>query len=131
MMIPSPTTRQLRNFGLLIAIGFPLILGWLVPMLRGQSFHIWTLWIAIPSFILSIGAPHMLSTPYQGWIRLGHAMGWLNSQIILGLVFVIVLQPIAAVMRLTGYDPLRRRPTSTKSYRELITRKPTDLTRPF
>ena len=64
-------------------------------------------------------------------MKLGHALGWVNGHIILGAVFVIVLQPIAAVMRLTGYDPLRRRLTSASSYRELITRKPTDLTRPF
>ena len=127
----SPTTKQLREFGFLIATGFPLLLGWLVPMLRGQSFHLWTLWIAIPSLILSLGSPHTLSVPYRGWMKLGHALGWFNGHIILGAVFVIVLQPIAAIMRLTGYDPLRRRSTSTRSYRELVTRNPTDLTRPF
>ena len=131
MTISSPTTKQLREFGLLIGIGFPLFLGWLVPTLRGNSFDLWTLWIAIPSLILSLGAPHTLSIPYRGWMKLGHALGWLNGHIILGAVFVIVLQPIAALMRLTGYDPLRRRSTSTRSYKEPITRKPTDLTRPF
>jgi len=64
-------------------------------------------------------------------MKLGHALGWVNGHIILGAVFVIVLQPIAAAMRLTGYDPLRRRSKSTRSYRELVTRSPTDLTRPF
>ena len=131
MTNPSPTTKQLREFGFLIAIGFPLLLGWLVPTLRGQSFHLWTLWIAIPSLILSLRSPRTLSVPYRGWMKLGHALGWVNGHIILGAVFVIVLQPIAAVMRLTGYDPLRRRTTSRSSYRELVTRKPTDLTRPF
>ena len=131
MTIPSPKTKQLREFGFLITIGFPLLLGWLLPALRGQSFHVWTLWIAIPSLILSLGCPNTLSIPYRGWMRLGHALGWVNGHIVLGAVFVIVLQPIAAIMRLTGYDPLRRRSSSTKSYRELVTRKPTDLTRPF
>ena len=131
MTIPSPTTKQLREFGFLIAVGFPVLLGWLIPTLRGQNFHLWTLWIAVPSLILSLGSPNMLSIPYRAWMKLGHALGWVNGHIILGAVFVIVLQPIAAVMRLTGYDPLRRRSKSTKSYRELVTRKPTDLTRPF
>ena len=131
MKIPSPTTRQLREFGILIALGFPVLIGWLLPTLRGQGFHIWTLWVAIPSLMLSLGAPHLLSIPYRSWMKLGHALGWVNGHIILGAVFILVLQPIAAIMRLTGYDPLRRRTTSTKSYRELITRKPTDLTRPF
>ena len=131
MTNPSPTTKQLREFGFLIAVALPLLMGWLIPTLRGQSLHLWTLWIAIPSLILSLASPHKLSVPYRGWMKLGHALGWINGHIILGAVFVIVLQPIAAVMRLTGYDPLRRRSTSTSSYREVITRKPTDLTRPF
>tara|TARA_Y100000766_G_C18696992_1_gene502326 strand:- start:232 stop:627 length:396 start_codon:yes stop_codon:yes gene_type:complete len=131
MTIPSPTKKQLREFGFLIAVGFPLLLGWLIPTLRGESFHLWTLWIAIPSLILSLGSPYTLSIPYRAWMKLGHALGWVNGHIILGAVFVIVLQPIAAAMRLTGYDPLRRRSKSTRSYRELVTRSPTDLTRPF
>ena len=33
-------------------------------------------------------------------------------------VFLLVLQPIAFVMRLTGYDPLRRRTQPLTTYRE-------------
>jgi hypothetical protein len=37
----------------------------------------------------------------------------------LGAVFVLVLQPIAVVMRLSGHDPLRRKSASNAaSYRE-------------
>ena len=38
---------------------------------------------------------------------LGKALGWINSRIILGLVFIIVLQPIAFIMKSFGYDPLK------------------------
>ena len=33
-------------------------------------------------------------------------------------MFLLVLQPIAFVMRLTGYDPLRRRTQQLTTYRE-------------
>jgi len=59
MTIPSPTKKQLREFGLLIAVGFPLLLGWLIPTLRGESFHLWTLWVAIPSLSYSALDPHI------------------------------------------------------------------------
>ena len=130
-MTTSTTTKELREFGILIAIAFPLLLGWFLPALRGHGFHTWTLWIAVPALSLGLIAPRTLRQPYQCWMALGHALGWVNSHIILGAVFVIVVQPIAAVMRFNGYDPLRRRSTSTRSYKELITRKPTDFTRPF
>ena len=64
-------------------------------------------------------------------MALGHALGWVNSHIILGLVFIFVLQPIAYFMRLTGYDPLRRLRKGEKTYRENIENHQTDLTRIF
>ena len=72
-----------------------------------------------------------LVRPYQGWMKLGHMLGWINSHLILGAVFVFVLQPIAYVMRLTGYDPLKRKRAGLESYREQAKHKSVDLTRIF
>ena len=130
-MTQSPSRKQLREFGLLLAIGFPLLLGWLLPALRGHGFHTWTLWIAIPGLTFGLLAPHVLAWPYRGWMALGHALGWFNSHIILGAVFLLVLQPIAFVMRLTGYDPLRRRQQQLTTYREVREHKAINLTRIF
>ena len=35
--------KQLKEFGLIIGIGFPLILGFLLPFLMGHNFNIWTI----------------------------------------------------------------------------------------
>ena len=64
-------------------------------------------------------------------MALGHFLGWINSQIILGLVFIFVLQPIAYIMRLTGYDPLRTKRKGEKTYRENCQDHKTDLKRIF
>ena len=64
-------------------------------------------------------------------MALGHVLGWVNSHIILGLVFIVVLQPIAFIMRLTGYDPLRSRRTGETTYKENRQGHRTDLTRIF
>ena len=123
--------KQLREFGLLIGLGFPILIGWLLPSLFGHEFRAWTLWVGIPGLILGLTAPRLLYFPYKCWMALGHALGWVNSHIILGLVFMIVLQPIACVMRLTGYDPLRRRRKGETTYRENRQDHRTDLTRIF
>ena len=130
-MTQSPSRKQLREFGFLLAIGFPLLLGWLLPALRGHGFHTWTLWIAIPGLTFGLLAPRVLAWPYRGWMALGHALGWFNSHIILGAVFLLVLQPIALVMRLTGYDPLRRRSQQLTTYREKRHTAGINLTRIF
>jgi len=103
----------------------------MLPALFGHEFRAWTLWIGIPGLILGLVAPRLLHYPYKVWMALGHALGWVNSHIILGLVFILVLQPIAYIMRLTGYDPLKRRRKEEKTYRENRQKHQTDLTRIF
>jgi hypothetical protein len=117
---PPPSLRQLREFGLLIGIVFPVLLGWLLPALHGHPFREWTLWIGIPALALGIAWPRSLARPYRGWMALGHGLGWINSHLILGAVYLVVLQPIAFLMRSLGHDPLRRRRDSAaETYREV------------
>ena len=123
--------KQLREFGLLIGFGFPLLIGWFIPSLTGHGFREWTLWVGFIGLIVGLTSPRLLYYPYKFWIKLGVLLGWINSHIILGLVFILVLQPIAYIMRLTGYDPLRRRRKGEKTYRENRQDHQTDLTRIF
>ena len=123
--------KQLREFGLIIGFGFPIFIGWLLPVITGHGLRLWTLWVGVPIFILGLTSPQLLHYPYKIWIALGHGLGWLNSKIILGLVFIFVLQPIAFAMRLTGYDPLRIRSQGKKTYRENRQNHQIDLTRIF
>ena len=128
----SPVSKkQLREFGILLGIVFPVVFGWLIPALKGHHAPIWPFVIGIPSLMLGLIAPRSLLLPYQGWMKLGHILGWINSHLILGAVFFFVLQPIAYVMRLTGYDPLKRKRAGLESYRELSKHRTVDLTRIF
>ena len=123
--------KQLSEFGLLIGFGFPILIGWLLPSFFGNAFRAWTLWVGISGLILGLIAPQLLYYPYKGWMALGHALGWVNSHIILGLVFILILQPIAYIMRLKGYDPLRNKRRGENTYRENRKDHQIDLTRPF
>ena len=118
-MTDSPSKKQLKEFGYLIGFGFPILIGWLLPAIFGHGFRAWTLWVGIPGLILGLIAPGLLRQPYRLWMALGHALGWVNSHVILGLVFIVVLQPIAYLMRVFGHDPLRRKKQhGNHSYRE-------------
>ena len=130
-MKSSISKKELRKFAFLIGFGFPVLVGWILPTIGGHLFRVWTLWVGIPSLILGILKPRLLFYPYKGWMALGHALGWINSRIILGLVFLVVLQPIALVMRVFGYDPLRKKQGGKKSYRENKQGDSIDLTRIF
>ena len=130
-MTNLPPKKKLREFGYLIGVGLPLIVGLILPSIAGHGFRAWTLWISVPVLLLGIFAPSKLNILYRCWMSLGHALGWVNSRIILGLVFVLVLQPIALLMKVFGYDPLRKRKKNLSSYREDKKNSKIDLTRIF
>ena len=121
----------MREFGLLIGFGFPILIGWLLPSILGHTFRIWTLWVGIPGLTLGLITPRLLYYPYKGWMVFGHALGWVNSYIILGAIFILILQPIAYIMRLTGYDPLKTQRKGAKTYREIRKYHKIDFTRTF
>ncbi len=123
--------KTLREFGFLIGIAFPFLIGWALPLIGGHSFRTWTLWLGIISLVLAISKPILLLYPYRTWMKLGHILGWINSRIILGLVFLIVLQPIALIMRILGHDPLRTKKFDQKSYREIKTNHNLNLKKIF
>ena len=126
--IPKKTLRQ---FGFLICFTFPFLIGWFLPLLGGHPFRVWTLFISMPAGILGILRPGLLLYPYRAWMKLGHILGWVNSRIILGLVFLIVLIPISLVMKSIGHDPLRTKKFSQKSYREIKTNNKVNLKKIF
>ena len=123
--------KQLREFGLLIGFGFPLLIGWLIPILTGNGFRTWTLWVGFPGLLIGFTSPRLLYYPYKFWMKLGLILGWINSRIILGLVFMIVLLPIAFIMRIFAYDPLRTKRKGETTYREHRQNHQIDLTRIF
>ena len=133
-MKESISKKQLKEFGFLIGFGIPLLIGWVIPLISGHIFRMWTIWISIPFLCFAIIKPSMLYYPYKLWMALGHILGWVNSRIILGIVFLIVVQPIALFMKFFGYDPLRisKRERKKISFRETIERNhKIDLTRIF
>ena len=123
--------KQLKEFGILMGLIFPTLIGWIIPLLYGHTFKTWTFWIGIPFFILGFLNSKALLIPYKLWMRFGHILGRINSSIILGLVFLIVLQPISLIMKFFNYDPLRKKKNSAISYRENKKGYKVDITRIF
>ena len=95
LMKEDISNKHLKDFGILIGFGFPIFIGWLIPLISGHFFKIWTLYISLPVLILAFLKPSLLFFPYKAWMQLGYLLGWINSRIILGIIFLVVVQPIA------------------------------------
>ena len=102
-----------------------------MPVLGGHNFRIWTLYVSLPALILGILKPTALKLPYKIWMKIGNILGWINSRLILGIVFIIVLQPIALFMKIFGYDPLRNKNNNKKTYREITKNNTIDYEKIF
>ena len=123
--------RKLREFGILIGFSFPLLIGWFIPFITGHEFRFWTLIIGGIGFVFGFFSPRNLYYPYILWMKLGFILGWINSRIILSLVFLFVLIPISLIMKCFGHDPLNKKKIRKNSYRVSRKNQSIDLTRIF
>lgn len=130
-MNKNKTKKQLREFGLFMGIFFPLIIGFLIPYLMGHNLRLWTFFVGIVFLFFAFFKPFKLSFLYQKWISLGNLLGWLNSKIILGLIFFTIVIPISLLMKIFGYDPLKTKKLSVISYRLNKSKNKVDLTKIF
>ena len=71
--------------------------------------------IAVVLLVSGLLWPAILRRPNALWMRLSHALGWVNSRVILTVIFAVFLTPIAIIARLAGWDPMRRRRASISS----------------
>jgi hypothetical protein len=104
-----------RSFGLVFAGFFALLAGY--HWWRGGS--LWLLWLAIAALFLALGLawPHVLAPLNRLWGKFGHLLGRVVTPVVMGLMFFLVMTPLAVLMRILGKDPLRLRdPSGTGSY---------------
>ena len=105
----EPTAHELRVFGLLLGPFFGLI-GALVMWRAGA----WTVAVAcwIIALFLAIVyhcAPSVKRPTYMVWMAVMYPIGWSISHALLALVYYGWVTPVGLLMRLFGYDPMRRR----------------------
>ena len=127
----NPDKKHLRSFGFLVG-GIFAVLG-LGPMLFGKEMRLWAVISAATLVVLAALAPACLAPVYRVWMWIGHWLGWINTRILLTVVFYTVFVPMGFFMRLRGKDPMRRKfEPKADSYRILCRGRPgSHMTRQF
>ena len=67
----------------------------------------WMLWIAAGVSILGLMSSTLAKWIHTGWMKLAIALGWINSKILLSIVFFVFLMPVAFLQRLVSGDKLQ------------------------
>lgn len=72
--------------------------------------------LAVTFFAFALFMPIVLRPFNKAWYKLGLLMGRVVSPIVLGILFFILISPIAIVMRLAGRDALKLRKQNVQSH---------------
>ena len=106
--VAAPPAPSQRSFG--FTVGGVLAAIALFSLWRGHQVRA-EIAAAISGCLLlaAVARPSSLARIAAGWGRVGHALGWVNSRILLAVLFILVLWPIGLISRLFGSDPLGQR----------------------
>ncbi len=112
---PNLDKNTLRKFGITMAACLAIIA--LIITLKGRHNPLPACFISVLFLLVTFIMPVLLSLVYIGWMRLGYVLGWVNSRIILSIIFYFVFTPMGLVMKLFGSDLLGLKiDKNTKSY---------------
>lgn len=111
-------TKQLKQFALTMMWAFPLFFSLILPWLFSYHYQLWPL---VVSAVLGLGYllwPSGLFYPYKGWMSIAGVIGWINTRIILGVCFYLMLFPLGIVLKLFGKLQYKNKPKGTSNYRQ-------------
>jgi Saxitoxin biosynthesis operon protein SxtJ len=113
----DPGRRELAVFAAVLPVTFAL-LGLMVGHrlgLSGVRDGLWVTGAVLTAAYLVV--PRLRRPLYVGMSRTVYPIGWLLSHVILLAVFLVVVTPVALLLRVLGRDPMHRRfDSSAASY---------------
>ena len=103
-----------QSFGIVFFIVFLIIS--IFPLLNDEIIRIWSLIVSIIFLILGLLNSRLL-TPFNIlWFKFGIFLGKIVSPVVMGIIFFIVVTPIALLMKMLKKDLLNLKFNKDYSY---------------
>ena len=103
-----------KSFGIVFFFVF-LIVG-IYPILKENEPHYWSIIISVIFLILGLFNSIYLTPFNKLWFKFGILLGQIISPIVMGIVFCIVVTPIALFMKILNKDVLNLNKNNKKTY---------------
>jgi multisubunit Na+/H+ antiporter MnhG subunit len=98
---------NLKKFGVTMGIAF-LVIAMVILFRQRHSPAVFFIVSAI-FFACGIILPQILKPFYIFWMRLAFVLSWVNTRLLLVLLFYLIFTPVGLCMRLLHLDPLERK----------------------
>ena len=98
--------KSLRKFGITMAIALLIIT--FIIFIRHKYSPMPTFIISAIFFISAFTIPTLLRPIYVIWMKFAFILSWINTRLILFIIFYLIFTPIGLGMRLFGVDLLDR-----------------------
>ena len=132
-IIPALDNDGLRKFAWTTAALVGGAFGLCLPWLFTRPWPVWPWPVAALLLVWGAVAPATLRPVYRLWMRIGLQMNRIMTPLVLGVVFFLMVTPVAVAMRIAGRARIPRRfDQALLSYR-VISRKPpsSHMEKPF
>jgi len=103
-----------RSFGVVFFIVFLLIA--IYPLINQGEIRIWSVLISLLFLILGIVNSKILTPLNKVWFKFGIFLGKIISPVVMGIIFFLVVTPIAFLMRMLKKDLLNLKLNKNSSY---------------
>lgn len=94
-----------KSFGIVFALVFGSIALW--PLFEGGSVRFWSLAVGGGFLLIAFVKPVILRPLNKLWFQFGLALGKIMTPIVMSFLFLVVVTPIALIMRAFGKDSLK------------------------
>ncbi len=105
--------KSLRKFSITMAIAFLIIT--FIIFIRHRYSPIPTFIISAIFFISAFTIPTLLRPIYFLWMKFAFILSWINTRVILFIIFYLIFMPIGLVMKLFRVDLLDRKIDKNKN----------------
>ena len=102
------SNRELRDFGLIVGGLIAMIFGLLFPLIHRRPMPWWPWTVAALLVAAALARPALLYYFNSAWNGLGKVLGWINTRLILGLLFYAILTPMGLLGRLLSSSGSKR-----------------------
>ncbi len=94
--------KELKSFTLMIMWAIPLLFIVIFPWLFDSNIQWWSFIVSFVAGLIYVFYPKAIYPFYRIWMAIALVIGWINTRLILAIVFYLMIFPIGIILGIFG-----------------------------